>query len=71
METVQLDDPHWGQVQLERWCGLHEGKGADVPYDVLGAGVHLERQKPPPGLWLAWQAPAVMPAAVTVTAEAI
>jgi hypothetical protein len=36
---------------------LHEKKGADVPYDVVCARVHLEREKPPEALWLAWLAP--------------
>jgi hypothetical protein len=56
-EVVELQDPLWGQVLLERWCGLHEKKGADVPYDVVRVRVHLEREKPPEALWLAWLAP--------------
>jgi hypothetical protein len=52
-----LDDRHWGHVRLERWCGLHERKGADVPYDVVRASVHLERQKRSLALWLVWLAP--------------
>lgn len=53
-------------MRLERWGGLHEKKGADVPYDVIRACVHLERETPAPALWLAWLAPEPMPAEVTV-----
>jgi hypothetical protein len=57
-ETILLEDPDWGQVKLERWNNLHEHKGADVPYDVVRASVHLERDKPPASIWLAWQSAA-------------
>ena len=56
-EVVELDDPYWGQVRLECWHHLHEKKGADVPYDVVRASVHREREKPPAALWLAWLPP--------------
>jgi hypothetical protein len=65
-EMMELEDPNWGQVRLERWRGLHEKKGADVPYDVLRACVHLERETPPPALWLAWLTPEPIPVEVTV-----
>ena len=26
-EVIELEDPHWGQVRLERWNSLHEKKG--------------------------------------------
>ena len=58
-------------MRLERWGELHEKKGADVPYDVIRACVHLERETPPPALWLAWLAPEQMPAGITVTVETI
>ena len=68
-EVVELEDPYWGQVRLERWNSLHEKKGADVAYDVLRASVHREREKPPAALWLAWLAPKAIPAGLTVTAN--
>jgi hypothetical protein len=49
-EGMELEDPYWGRVRLERWGGLHEKKGADVPYDVIRACVHLERETPPSAL---------------------
>jgi hypothetical protein len=70
-EVLELEDEHWGKVRLERWAQLHEKKGADVPYDVLRACVHLEREKPPSALWLAWLPPEQIPVGVTMTAETI
>jgi hypothetical protein len=68
-EVIDLEDPYWGQVRLERWNHLHEKKGADVPYDVIRASVHREREKPPAALWLAWLSPKTLPVEVTVTAQ--
>jgi hypothetical protein len=70
-EVVELDDPYWGQVRLERWHHLHEKKGADVPYDVVRASVHREREKPPAALWLAWLPPQRIPDGLTVTVQTI
>jgi hypothetical protein len=70
-EVCELEDEHWGKVRLERWTQLHEKKGADVPYDVIRASVHLEREKPPAALWLAWLAPAQLPEGMTLTVEDI
>lgn len=70
-EVLKWEDAYWGQVCLERWCRLHEKKGADVPYDVLRASVHLEREKPPAALWLAWLPPLRIPTQVTVTVETV
>ena len=70
-EVIELQDPYWGTVRLERWHNLHEKKGADVPYDVVRASVHLEREKPPAALWLAWLPPQRIPDGLTVTAPTI
>lgn len=70
-EVIELEDPYWGGVRLERWGELHEKKGADVPYSVIRACVHLERETPPPALWLSWLAPETIPPGITVTAETI
>jgi len=69
--VVELEDEHWGKVRLERWQQLHEKKGTDVPYDVIRACVHLEREKPSAALWLAWLAPGQFPVGMTVTLETI
>ena len=70
-EVVELEDPYWGKVRLERWHNLHEKKGADVPYDVVRASVHQERDKPPAALWLAWLPPQRIPDGLSVTAQTI
>jgi hypothetical protein len=70
-EVIELEDPYWGKVRLERWKQLHEKKGADVPYDVIRACVHLERERPPKALWLAWLAPGQFLAGIMVTVETI
>jgi hypothetical protein len=70
-EVMELEDGDWGKVRLERWAGLHEKRGADVPYEVIRACVHLERDKPPAALWLAWLPPVRLPASVTVTVETL
>jgi hypothetical protein len=70
-EVIELEDPYFGQVRLECWRGLHEKKGADVPYDVIRACVHLERPQPPAALWLAWLAPQPRLPEIPVTVETI
>ena len=70
-EFVTFVDERWGQVELRRWKGLHERAAADAPLDVVQARIHLEREKPPNLLWLAWQAPAMLPAHLEVTVETI
>jgi hypothetical protein len=70
-EIMELEDPHFGKVHLERWSMLHEKKGADVPYDVICACVHLERSQPPAAVWFAWLAPPAIPAHFILTAETL
>lgn len=70
-EESTLQDPQWGLVRLARWKQLHDLRGADVPCDVLRVCVHQERENPPEALWLAWQAPPLIPAGISVTGETI
>ena len=70
-ERLTLEHPQWGQVQLERWNRLHGKRDADVPFDVVRASIHLEREKPPRPIWLAWLPPARIPEGITVSAETI
>jgi hypothetical protein len=70
-EISAFQDPHFGKVCLERWTGLHEKKGADVPYDVIRARVHLERSKPPAAVWFAWLTPPRISVQIEVTGETI
>jgi len=55
---VKLEDEQWGTVHLRRWDQLHAKQDAQTPFSVLLVEVHLERDKPPKGLWLAYQPPA-------------
>jgi hypothetical protein len=70
-EVTELEDVRWGQVRLERWDGLHGKLDADVPFDVIRASVHLERDRPPPPIWLAWQAPVRVPEDILVDAAMV
>lgn len=58
-QHLQFQDPHWGQVDIRYWSGLHDRKAPDAPLAVLRIGVHLEKARPPEALWLGWQEPAL------------
>jgi hypothetical protein len=70
-EVITLEHHKLGQVKLERWNNLHGKNDADVPIDVLRASIHLEKDKPPKPIWLAWQAPATLPSNLEVNAQVI
>jgi hypothetical protein len=70
-EVVTLQHPRFGQVKLERWNNLHGKHDAEVPVDVVRASIHLEKDKPPQPIWLAWQAPARPPENQVVDAQVI
>jgi hypothetical protein len=53
--TMQFTDEYYGQVRLRTWHGLHAKQDANTPFSVLLAEIHLERDKPPKPLWLAYQ----------------
>ncbi|HEX9596853.1 MAG TPA: transposase [Anaerolineales bacterium] len=64
-QHLKFWDPRWGKVELQYWSRLHARQAPDTPFGVLSktlgterAQVHLERQRPPQALWLAWQGPA-------------
>ena len=70
-EVITLAHDRLGQVKLERWNNLHGKDAADVPIDVIRASIHLEKEKPPRPIWLAWQAPASIPEHLVINAETI
>jgi len=70
-DEIELEDDHFGKVRLERWNDLHEKNGSDVPYDVIRASVHLQRDKPPQAIWLAWLAPTSIPSEISLNVETI
>jgi hypothetical protein len=51
-EIVCFEDERHGQVRLLRWRGYHARQGADVPFEVIRAETHLERDQPPKPVWL-------------------
>jgi len=57
-QWCQFHDPRWGKVELRYWGDLHARQAPDTPFGVLQAQVHLEKERPPAPLWLAWQGPA-------------
>jgi len=71
VEVITLEHPRLGQVKLERWNYLHGKNDADVSMDVIRASIHLENDKPPKPIWLAWQAPATIPNNMEVNAQVI
>jgi hypothetical protein len=56
-ETLTLEDPKWGTVEIRFWRGLHAQAAADTPFGVLRVQTHTEREKRPEPLWLAWREP--------------
>jgi len=70
-EFVSLQHPHWGSVQIRRWNDLHARESVDTEFDVVQVQTHLEQAEPPPPLWLAWLAPAVMPEDIEIDARII
>ena len=71
VEELELEDPKWGRVRLRRWSNLHARTAADVEFDVVQVQVHLERDHPPPPLWLLWLSPERIPPTLTVTVATI
>jgi hypothetical protein len=51
-EELCFEDEHHGQVCLLRWRGYHAKQGADIPFEVIYAQTHLDRDKPPKPVWL-------------------
>jgi hypothetical protein len=70
-EIIEFEDPKMGLVKLERWNALHGKSDTNVPFDVIRASIHLEKDKPPKPIWLAWQAPVFIPGNLTVDAKLI
>jgi hypothetical protein len=55
VETVEIDDPKWGKMEIKRWEGLHFRSSADIPMTIVliqrkGPGASASTPKP---IWLA------------------
>ncbi len=53
-EAAEITHPRWGTVRLRRWNKLHAKQDAQTDFTVIRANVHLERDTPPPPLWLGY-----------------
>ncbi len=56
IESIEVDDPTWGKVEIQRWSQLHFRQAAEHPMEVIliqrkGKGVSKKAAKP---MWLAW-----------------
>lgn len=52
---TKFDDERWGQVHLRAWNNVHAREDNTANFNILLAEVHLERQRRPQPLWLAFQ----------------
>ena len=56
IESIEVDDPTWGKVEIQRWSQLHFLQAANHPMEVIliqrkGKGLSPKAAKP---IWLAW-----------------
>jgi hypothetical protein len=54
--TLEVEDPNWGQVQMQQWSGLHFCAAATHPVQLLrivAAGNSRSSRCPKP-MWLCW-----------------
>lgn len=58
-------------MKLERWNDLHGKQDANVPFDVIRASIHLEKDSPPNLIWIGWQASIIVPQNPEVDARII
>jgi hypothetical protein len=55
-DTLIVDDPTWGRVQIQYWASLHFRDSPEVPMEVLcitrlDESLNPKKSKP---MWLAW-----------------
>lgn len=60
-DYTAFTDERFGEVELRLWRGLHAREDAEIVFSVLQACIHLERDRPPKPLWLAWLGPVFAP----------
>ncbi len=56
VESIEIDDPTWGRVEIKRWSQFHFYDSADHPMEIIliqrqGKGLSKKAAKP---MWLAW-----------------
>lgn len=57
VEDLTFEHARNGTVRLRRWNQLHAKQDSKTPFDVILAEIHLERDKPPKPIWLAYTGP--------------
>jgi hypothetical protein len=55
VETIEIDDPVWGKIEIKHWTGLHFQETADIPMDIVliqrkGKNLNADAAK---AIWLA------------------
>lgn len=56
-EDVTFDDERWGKVHLRGWHDLHMRQDAETAFTAIYVEVHLEQEKRPRPIWLAYLGP--------------
>ena len=56
VESIEIDDPTWGRVEIKRWSQFHFYHSPDHPMEIIliqrqGKGLSKKAAKP---MWLAW-----------------
>ncbi len=56
IESIEINDPTWGIVQIQRWSEFHFSSSANHPMEIIlvqrkGKGLSKKAAKP---MWLAW-----------------
>ncbi len=56
IESIEIDDPTWGRVEIKRWSQFHFYDSANHPMEIIliqrkGKGLSKKAAKP---MWLAW-----------------
>jgi hypothetical protein len=56
VESVKINDPTWGIVEIQRWSQFHFYHSADQPMEIIliqrqGKGLSQKAAQP---MWLAW-----------------
>ncbi len=56
IESIKIDDPTWGRIEIQRWSQFHFYHSADHPMEIIlvqrqGKGLSKKAAKP---MWLAW-----------------
>ncbi len=72
-ETIGLEDPQQGRVELQLWRGLGlRKKGRFVAVELIRSQIHAEQEKPPAARWyLAWNGKSEQPLSVRQWYETI